>query len=310
MRDLKPEFIVEFLNDGPSQVTTQNLLTAFQRDEANRDGTHTFKIPYEYWQSRLTDGLKKKIAGRIDAQIAGESDLQTYVACLGIQMRLYPRQWRLLETLRQHSASTDLSTCSNSTILEAISIYRAVFDWPTLLSFTRAAMQVLPRTHRDAGIIADCFVLAAYRLMGQAFNRGQDNSQTLTNFTAHINVALSYIGGHTKNGHFYKSLKAKSSGNIDASIQHLLKAQKADGKVIVFFQRLENFCDAKSIPKAPTSLLQSLLAAPSYNFHHQAEDEEAVLLLSLDEKYFENIVATLSCHTDVGTRMGWHIYIA
>lgn len=287
MRDLKPEFIYEFLNDGPSQTTIADLLAAFQQDEATRDGPHTYRIPYAYWQNCLDDTLKQEIAGRIDTQIIDETDLQTHIACLGIQMRLYPRQWPLLNAVKARGASEYLSPWSVSAVLEAISIYRAVFDWPTLLSFTQRAMQIFPRAHQDAGIITDCFVLAAYRLMGQDINRGKDGSQALANFTAHIKMALAYIGNDTKNGHFYQSLQAKSEGNIDASIQQLVDAQKADGKVIVFFQRLENFLDVKSIAKTPTPLLQRLLAAPTYNFRHQAGEEETVLLVSLDEEYFE-----------------------
>lgn len=286
MSNLNPEFVRNSLESKPSNKAALNLIEAFQQDEAKRGCGGAFVTPYAYWQNNLDEGLKQRLLEYVDIVIEAVPDAQTYAACLGIQMRLYQRDWSLLSDVESAGGREDLVHWPSCLLLEATTILRAAVNWPALKKFTRQALLYFPRDHTDAGVITDCFVLAAYRLLGRAFNKGNDKAGAVQAFAADVDRATEYLGDDIKNSHFYRSLLAKCNGDYVASVNHVFAAQKAKGKVIILFQQLENFVDTETIGNKPSPELREKFEAVKLQFNHKANEDETTLLLSMDERYF------------------------
>lgn len=286
MSNLNPDFIRNVLENMPSNRGALTLIEAFQQDEALRGGGGAFVTPYAYWQTHLDEGLKQRLLEYVDTLTQETPDPQTCAACLGIQMRLYQRDWPLLSNVEQADLREDTANWPPCLLLEATIILRAAVNWPALKRFARQALLHFPRRHSDAGVIADCLVLAAYRLLGRAFNKGRYTADTVQAFAEDVERATEYLGKDTKNSHFYQSLLAKCNGDYVASVNHIFAAQKAKGKVIILFQQLENFVDMTAIAHKPSPALGKMFEAVTHHFNHKPNDDETTLLLSMDERYF------------------------
>lgn len=280
-------FIIPFLSSDPCDVELDALLADFHSAEAALDGPYVQRIPYFRWQETIPDKQVKQLQSLVQRTCAHNKNTpETVAAAAGILMRLSSEQPSATKLLLPLVPEL-LDNCRNETILfELGNIFRALPNWPLLKQVALAALEVIPCEHWQTNIACDWFILASYRLLVKKFEANSLRSDDIVQFETSIDFLAKKIGENTKNIAFYRSLALTLNNQIEDAINWMLKAQQLPGKILVLFRRLESVIPLTKLESQPSQGFINLEKSVVHHFSHPAP-EAGVLLVSVDERYFE-----------------------
>ena len=290
--DKAEEFILRFLARPVSAGTLDRFLRALHDFEGRESGPRVFKPPYLYWQENLDAGQKTAIEKHLTptAKLA-KSDLKIACFRLAILMRLHPRHYPVLSQITKSIPAATVSNWPEHLLIEIGSVFRAVPDWQSLEAYCSRLLDILPTTSPNYAIVCDWLILASFRLSRHGKMSAAD-AEAIDHFADVAHHVMTRVGQGSKNSHFYASLLAGRQRNLEQAVASLLEAQCNQGKTIPLFQRLENFVSPQTLSSSPGAELRALWETLQYRYRHQNAANSTVLLVSVDQKYFDRYLET------------------